>query len=60
MLSLHTVEGKAPSMTEEEMQEHWKQIHALNEEIKAVGAWVFGGALHGLDTATGAHLGGRW
>ena len=53
MLSLHNVEGEAAgSMTDEEMQHSWKEIHALNEEMKAAGAWVFGGALHEPDTAT--------
>ena len=52
LLSLHVVEGEAPSMTQEEMEESGRQIHALNQEIRAAGAWVFGGALHGADTAT--------
>jgi hypothetical protein len=53
LLSLHTVEGEAaPQMTEEEMQQSGKEIQVLNEEIKAAGAWVFGGALHGPETAT--------
>jgi hypothetical protein len=53
LLSLHIVKGEAGApMTEEEMQESWRQIQALNEEIRAAGAWVFGGALHEPDTAT--------
>jgi hypothetical protein len=52
LLSLHFAEGVAPSMTKEEMEESGRQIHALNEEIRAAGAWIFGGALHGPDTAT--------
>ncbi|HJR44592.1 MAG TPA: YciI family protein [Actinomycetota bacterium] len=53
LLSVHSVEGEvAPSMTDEEMQESWKQMVALNDELKAAGAWIFGGALHGPDTAT--------
>jgi hypothetical protein len=53
LLSLHTGEAEAaPPMSREDMEESWKQIHALNEEIKAAGAWVFGGALHEADTAT--------
>jgi hypothetical protein len=53
LLSMHNVEGEAgPQMTDEEMQESWKQIQALNEEMRKAGAWVFGGALHGTDTAT--------
>jgi hypothetical protein len=53
MLSVHTVEGEARApMTDEEMQQSWKQIQALNEEMKAAGAWVFSARLHEPDTAT--------
>jgi hypothetical protein len=53
MLSLHNVEGEVGEpMTDEEMQAYWKEIQSLNEEIRAAGAWVFGGALHEPDTAT--------
>jgi hypothetical protein len=52
MLSLHTVEGAGPPMTEEERQQSWKEIQVLNEELKSAGAWVFGGALHEPGTAT--------
>ena len=58
LLSMHIVEGERPDMTEEEMQESGKQIHALNEEIRASGSWVFGGALHGPDTATVVRMDG--
>ncbi len=52
LLSVHSVEGEVrPTMTDEEMQP-WKEMQALNEEIRASGAWVFGGALHGPETAT--------
>ena len=53
LLSVHSVEGEVSDpMTEEEMQQSWKEIQVLNEELKSAGAWVFGGALHGPDTAT--------
>ena len=53
LLSLHSVEGEAaPSITDEEMHNYMGQIHDLEEEMKRAGAWVFGGALHGPDTAT--------
>ena len=53
LLSVHSIEGEAdPQMTEEEMQQSWKEMQALNEEMRSAGAWVFGGALHGPDTAT--------
>jgi hypothetical protein len=53
LLSVHSVEGEVGDpMTDEEKQQSWKEIQALNEEIKSAGAWVFGGALHEPDTAT--------
>jgi hypothetical protein len=53
LLSVHTVEGEPREpMTDEEMQQSWVQISALNDELKSAGAWVFAGALHGPDTAT--------
>ncbi len=52
LLSVHSVEGEvAPPMSDEEMQAWWGQISALNEELKAAGAWVFGGRLHEPDAA---------
>ena len=58
LLSMHIVEGERPEMTEEEMRESGKQIQVLNEEIRASAAWVFGGALHGPDTATVVRMSG--
>jgi hypothetical protein len=53
MLSVHTVEGEARApMTDEEMQQSWKEIQALKEELKSAGAWVFSARLHEPDTAT--------
>jgi hypothetical protein len=53
LLSIHRVAGEiGEPMTDEEMQHSWAQISALNDELKANGAWVFGGALHQPDTAT--------
>ncbi len=56
LLSVHTVDGEVGDvgdpMTDEEMQQSWKQIQVLNEELKSAGAWVFGGALHDPDTTT--------
>ena len=51
LLSVHMVEGEGyPS--EEEMQQAFKDVDALNEEIKKAGAWVFAGGLEPADTAT--------
>ena len=56
MLSVHTVEGEeAPS--EDEMQQAFKDVDALNAEIEAAGAWVFAGGLHPADTATVVKVG---
>jgi hypothetical protein len=53
LLATHSVEGETrPSMTGEEMERFGREMHALNEEIRAAGAWIFGGALHGPETAT--------
>ncbi len=53
MFSVHSVEGDVGApMTDEEMQQFMKQIHVLEDEMKSAGALIFGGALHGPDTAT--------
>jgi hypothetical protein len=53
LLSVHSVEGETREpMTEEEMQQSWKQIQVLEQELQAAGAWVFSGRLHEPDTAT--------
>ena len=51
LLSVHMVEGEGyPS--EADMQQAFKDVDALNEEIKKAGAWVFAGGLEPADTAT--------
>lgn len=55
LLSLHSVEGEGetePSTTDEDLQRCMEQIHVLEDKMNSAGAWVFGGALHGPDTAT--------
>jgi len=53
LLSVHSVEGEARDpMTEEEMRQFMERVGVLEEEMKSAGAWVFGGALHGPETAT--------
>jgi hypothetical protein len=53
LLSVHTVDGEVGDpMTHEEMQQSWKQIQVLEEELKSTGAWVFSGRLHDPHTAT--------
>jgi hypothetical protein len=56
LLSVHTVEGEARApMTDEEMQQTYKQVLLIEEEMKSAGAWVFSGRLHEPDTATVVH-----
>jgi hypothetical protein len=53
LLSVHTVEGEARDpMTDEEMQQSYKQVLLIEEEMKSAGAWVFSGRLHEPDTAS--------
>jgi hypothetical protein len=51
LLSVHMVEGEA-GPSEDEMQQAFKDVDVLNEEIKKAGAWVFAGGLEPADTAT--------
>jgi hypothetical protein len=51
LLSVHMVEGEEVPSTEE-MEQAYKDVDAFNAEVKAQGAWVFGGGLHPADTAT--------
>ena len=53
LLSVHSVAGEVREpMTADEMQQFYKQVGVLEEEMKSAGAWHFGGALHEPDTAT--------
>jgi len=51
LLSVHLVEGEeAPP--EDEMQQMYKDVDAVNSELQAAGAWVFAGGLYPPATAT--------
>jgi hypothetical protein len=53
LLALHSVEGEAREpMTAEQMQQFMTRVHVLEDEMKSTGTYLFGGALHGPDTAT--------
>ena len=56
LLSVHSGDhGGAPpadAMTPEQMQQSFQQIQALEEEMKAAGAWRFSGRLTEPDMAT--------
>nr|MDQ3294126.1 hypothetical protein [Actinomycetota bacterium] len=51
MLSVHGVDGEELP-TPEVMQEMFAAVDAVNEKLKAQGAWVFGGDLNEPSTAT--------
>ena len=53
LLSVHSIEGEVREpMSDEEMQESWKQVGVIEREMKSSGTWVFSGRLHQPDTAT--------
>ncbi|HSK06889.1 MAG TPA: YciI family protein [Acidimicrobiia bacterium] len=51
MLSVFDGAGEEELPTET-IEQIYADVDALNEEIMAAGAWVFGGGLHPADTAT--------
>jgi hypothetical protein len=51
LLAVHMVEGEEQP-SEDEMQQTYKDVEALNAQIQAEGAWVFAGGLHPPETAT--------
>jgi hypothetical protein len=51
LLSVYLTEGDTPP-SQEEMEQAYKDVDALNQEIKNAGAWVFAGGLHPASTAT--------
>jgi hypothetical protein len=54
LLSTYVVEGEVPGApaTPEEMRTFMERVIALEAEMDAKGAFVFGGALHGPEAAT--------
>jgi hypothetical protein len=59
LLSVHSVDGEVREpMTDEEMQQSFKQVMAFQEEMKSAGAWVFGGRLTEPATATVVRMSG--
>ncbi|HEX3976753.1 MAG TPA: YciI family protein [Solirubrobacteraceae bacterium] len=52
LLAVHTGNAAAREMSPEDMQESFRQIGALEADMKTSGAWVFSGRLHDPDTAT--------
>ena len=54
LLSTFAVQGEVPGApsTPDEMQTFMQRVIALEEEMDASGAFVFGGALHGAEAST--------
>jgi len=57
LLSAHAIEDDGetaarPPMTDDQIREVTARVTGLEEEMRCAGAWVFGGRLHGPDTAT--------
>jgi hypothetical protein len=50
LLSIYQPDGQAPAP--EVMDRVTRDLHVLNEELKAAGSWVFTGGLHAPSTAT--------
>jgi hypothetical protein len=50
LLSIYQPDGQAPAP--EVMDRVATDLHALNEELKAAGSWVFTGGLHAPSTAS--------
>lgn len=55
MLSVHGPED-GNYASDEEMQQAFKDVDALNTELQASGAWVFGGGLYPASSATTVRL----
>ncbi len=52
LLSVHHGYDEASQPAPEVMEQMYRDVDAVNEKIKAEGAWVFGGGLHPPATAT--------
>jgi hypothetical protein len=52
LLSVHSVAADRTQPDEPMRPERFAQVLALQEEMKAAGAWLFGGRLTGADLAT--------
>jgi hypothetical protein len=52
MLSVYHAEGSEYAPSPEAMEEIFRDVDALNGELRSKGAWVFAGGLHPSSTAT--------
>jgi hypothetical protein len=51
LLAVHSVEGQ-PLPSAEVMKQMYVDVDAINQEMMKAGAWVFGGGLHPVSSAT--------
>ena len=51
LMSVYMVEGE-PEPAPEVVEQMYKDVDAVNQEMQDQGAWVFAGGLHPADTAT--------
>ncbi len=51
LLSVYMVEGE-PEPAPDVIEQMYKDVDAVNQQIKDAGAWVFAGGLHPANTAT--------
>jgi hypothetical protein len=51
LLSVHMVEGAEPPPPDD-VQAAFEAVDAFNAKVRELGAWVFAGGLHPVDTAT--------
>ncbi len=51
LLAVHHA-ASGPDLTDDEMQQSFKDVDAFNTRLQDQGAWVFAGGLHSPDTAT--------
>jgi hypothetical protein len=51
LLSVYGAEGQE-TPSQQAIEQMYKDVDVVNEKLKSEGAWVFGGGLHPVDTAT--------
>jgi hypothetical protein len=52
LLAVHNDPDNPPYSSDEQMQQAFDQVSALNDELQAKGLWVFGGGLTEASSAT--------
>ncbi len=57
LLAVHMVEGQEP-LSPQAMEQSYKDVSVVNEEMRASGVWVFAGGLYPPATATVVRVSG--